>query len=116
MAQNVYMRSGSVCDLVPSSGVTTTTSITNTGWKFKDAPLSAIQATVTGTGAVSATIVIYGSNDGVNAVSTSLGSITLSGTTSSSDGFITNAPWKYIQAIVTAISGTGASVNVTQCS
>lgn len=104
---NVWIKSGRVTDLL--QGATTTT----TGdWKYKDAPNSTTQATVTGTGAVTATVVIDVSNDGVNAIATALGTITLSGTTSSSDGFVTNAPWKYVRARVTAISGTGATVNV----
>jgi len=38
----------------------------------------------------------------------SLGTITLSGTLSASDGFTTTSPWKYVRANVTAISGTNA--------
>lgn len=109
MSQNVFVKSGRVTDILPSTGTTTTT----TGsWYYKDAPKAAIQAVVTGTGTVTATIIFDVSNDGVNALSTVLGTITLSGTTSSSDGFTTDSPWKYIRARVTAISGTGATVNV----
>lgn len=108
MGQNVYQRSGVVRDLLV--GATTTA----TGdWKFKDAPQSAIQASVVGTGAVSATVVIEVSNDASYAVATPLGTITLSGTTSSSDGFTTDAPWKYMRARISAISGTGATVFVS---
>lgn len=77
---------------------------------YKDSPYSTFQATVTGTGAVTATVAIQCSNDGTNWCSTALGTITLSGTTSSSDGITTIAPWKFIRANVTAISGTGATV------
>ena len=104
---NVWVKSGKVHDLI--QGATTTV----TGdWKFKDAPKASIQATVSGTGAVSATVVIDVSNDGVNATATPAGTITLSGTTSYSDGFVTDSPWKYIRAHITAISGTGAAVSV----
>ena len=48
------------------------------------------------------------SNDGVNAVATTLGTVTLVG--AGSDGFTTDAPWKFIRARITANSGT---VNVT---
>ena len=106
---NVWVKSGRVTDLLSNK----TTTVTG-DWKFKDAPKAAIQATVTGTGSVSATIVLEVSNDGVNALATTLGTITLSGTTSNSDGFTTDAPWKYIRAKVTAISGTNATVNVMQ--
>lgn len=110
MSSNVFIKSGRVTDILV--GATTTT----TGpWMFKDAPQASFQATVTGTGAVTATIVFDVSNDGVNAVSTALGTITLSGTTSASDGFATSAPWKYVRARVTAISGTNATVNVNEC-
>jgi hypothetical protein len=104
---NVYVRSGHVRNIL-----TDATSTVNGSWQFKDAPKTAIQATVSGTGAVSATVVIEASNDALFAVSTAIGTITLSGTTSSTDGFTTDAPWKYIRANVTAISGTSATVNV----
>jgi hypothetical protein len=71
------------------------------------------QATVSGTGAVSATIVINVSNDNANWIT--MGTITLSGTTTATDGFTSTAPWAYIQAAITAISGTGATVNVSAC-
>jgi len=106
--QNVWLKSGRVLDLL--QGATTTV----TGdWRYKDSPYTAIQATITGTGVVSATVIIDVSNDGVNAVSTSLGTITLSGTTSNSDGFVTQAPWKYMRARITGITGTNATVGVT---
>ena len=47
-----------------------------------------------------------------NWCTTALGTITLTGTNSSSDGFTTQAPWRYVRANVTAITGTGASLNV----
>ena len=81
-------------------------------WAEKETAKTTVQAIVTGTGAVTATVVIDCSNDGVNACSTPLGTITLSGTTSSSDGFTTDAPWKFIRARTTAISGSGATVVV----
>ena len=68
------------------------------------------QATVVGTGAVAATVTLECSNDGVNWCATALGTITLSGTTTNSDGFTTSAPWPYVRAVVSGISGTGATV------
>ena len=68
------------------------------------------QATVAGTGAVSATVKVQVSNDNVNWID--LGTITLSGTTSATDGFASNAPWAYVRGNVTAISGTGAAVTL----
>lgn len=56
--------------------------------------------------ASSATVVIYGSNDGVGKVT--LGTFTL-GTTGASDGIVLNAPinWKYLAVALTAQTGTG---------
>lgn len=68
------------------------------------------QATVSGTGAVSATVLIEVSNDGVGFML--MATITLSGTTSATDGFVSSAPWSYVRARTTAISGTGATVVV----
>src|ERR1700738_1204386 len=68
------------------------------------------QATVAGTGAVSATVVIQASNDGVNPLT--LTTLSLSGTTSASLPFAVSDPWVYIGVNITAISGTGAKVNV----
>ena len=109
MSQNVWVKSGTVRNMFPDAGVTTTAT---SNWVYKDAPKTTIQAIVVGTGAVTATIVIDVSNDSTNWCSTVLGTITLSGTTSNSDGFTTDAPWKYMRARVTAISGTGATVTV----
>lgn len=72
-----------------------------------------MQATVTGTGAVTATVVFEVSNDNVNWIVEPIATITLSGTTTDSQGFTMNAPWAYVRARLTAISGTGAVVTVT---
>lgn len=104
---NVYVRSGHVRNILSDA---TTTATGN--WHFKDAPKVAIQANVVGSGSVAATIVIEASNDGTYALATALGTITLSGTDNDSDGFTTDAPWKYIRARITAISGTSATVTV----
>jgi len=65
----------------------------------------------TSSGAGSATVKVQVSNDNSNWID--LGTITLTlATTSSSDGFSSDAPWRYVRGNVTAISGTGASVNL----
>ena len=108
--QNVWIKCGHVRNLFTGSGVTTTGA---GSFLYKDSPDATFQAIVSGTGAVSATVDIEYSNDGVNALDTVGGTITLSGTTSHTDGFTSqNAPWKYVRANVTAISGTGATVQV----
>lgn len=95
MSTNVFVKSGRVTNLVPDN----TTGIVTGDWKFKDAPKSAIQVVAT----AAATVVFDVSNDGINAVDTPLGTVTLSG--AGSDGFITDASWKYVRARVTANSG-----------
>jgi hypothetical protein len=108
MAENVMLTSGHTMNMVPAGTITTTGT---TDWVPKGSPDTAVQVTVTGTGAVSATVNIEVSNDGVSALTTPAGTITLSGTDSSSDGFVTqNASWKYIRMNVTALSGTDAVV------
>ena len=96
MGTNVFVKSGHTIDLLPAD-----TSGTPTGaWMYKDAPLSTIQVVAT----AAATVILEVSNDGVNPVATSLGTVTLAG--AGSDGFVCNASWKYIRARVTANVGT----------
>ena len=113
------IRSGKVVALVGGLNLTPTGALINyigvtantTGvGKYKDSPFSTFQASVVGTGAVSATATIQGSNDNINWTATALGVITLSGTTSASDGFTTTAPWKWVRAVITNVTGTGAVV------
>ncbi len=66
------------------------------------------QATVTGTGAVAAEVVIEGSNDNQNYLT--IMTITLSGTSVHSDGDPSDAPWLFVRARLASISGTGAAV------
>ena len=72
----------------------------------------AFQAAVTGTGAVSATVQIQASNDPTVLGWLTLGTITLSGTTTTTDGFSSEEAWTNIRSNVTAVSGTGAAVTV----
>lgn len=64
-----------------------------------------------GTGAVTATVVIYVSDTNVSTDWLTLHTFSLSGTTTAVDGLAFAARWKYIRAGVTAISGTGATIN-----
>lgn len=67
---------------------------------------------VTSSGSGSATVNINVSNDGQTWMV--LGTITLTlGTTATGNGFAADAPWAYVRACITAISGTGAAVTVT---
>lgn len=81
---------------------------------FAISPLArTINAKVVGTGAVTATVIIYVSNTGDDNDWVTAATITLSGTTSDADGFAMNAKWAYCKANVSAISGTDAAVTVT---
>lgn len=72
-------------------------------------------ANVSGTGAVSATIQVQARNT-ASGVWLTLGTITLSGTTSAADGFASLARYMEYRAVLAAISGTGAAVTVTMAS
>lgn len=65
----------------------------------------------TSSGAGSATVDVEVSNDCVNYVTAGTITLTLS-TTTSDDGFVTDAAWVCVRGNVTAISGTGASVSL----
>jgi hypothetical protein len=69
------------------------------------------QGTVTGTGAVTATIDVEVSTDDTNWVV--MGSIVLSGTDSATDAFASDTNWPYVRGNLTAISGTGAEATLT---
>jgi hypothetical protein len=81
-----------------------------TGVPIPHAPAS-FQAVVTGTGAVTAVIACQVSNDGINWLTA--GTISLSGTTTATDGFPMTAPWLYVRGNITSISGTSAAVTLT---
>lgn len=67
-------------------------------------------ATVTGTGAVAATVTFEGSLDGVNwqAIATAL---SLSGASSDSESVVVNAVWPQVRAVLSGLSGTAAKVD-----
>jgi hypothetical protein len=71
-----------------------------------------IRAKLTGTGTISATINIYGSTENSTSNGVLLGTLSPSGTTSAVDSITMDAPWPYIWADQTAISGTGAATTV----
>jgi len=85
-----------------------TTTSTGAGRKMPAAPGS-VQASVAGTGAVSATVVVEVAN--IVDQWLTLGTITLSGTTKATDGFGYGAPWDLIRCRLTSISGSGATVD-----
>lgn len=68
------------------------------------------QATVTGTGAVTATVLIECTVNGSNWLT--LGTITLTGTTVATDGFSSQGQWCQYRATTSNVTGTGATVSV----
>jgi hypothetical protein len=112
---NVWSKSGKVYNLTQEATPATGTGVpTNVPYIYRDAPLATFQAygtTTAGTGSV--TVLIQGSNyTDANSFIT-IGTITLTlGTTLTSDGFVSQAPWKYMRCNISAISGTGAAVTV----
>lgn len=97
--------------VAPTSDLMLNTNTVSTGDRISDKPLNrTYQATVTGTGAVSATVVIEASNDQAGWIP--LGTITLSGTNLASDGLVSQTMWRHVRARCTAIS-TGANLKVT---
>lgn len=94
------------------AGVTTTGAGTSYGpiWSGE----KSFQAVVTGTGTVTATVLVQVSNNPTLLGWATLGTITLSGTTTDTAGFVSNGAWAYYRGNVTAVSGTGATVYLTQ--
>lgn len=72
-------------------------------------PKRTVEITVTGTGAVSATVTVRArQNTADNWLI--LATLTATGTTSASEGVALESSWAYISANCTAISGTGATL------
>lgn len=119
--QNVRVSSGKV-DVILGTVVTSSdnnvtsylgVTANTTGLReYKDSPYSTFQAVVSGTGAVTATVVIQASNDGVNWCATPLGTITLTGASPQNDGFTTTSPFKFVRAVLSNLTGTGAACYV----
>lgn len=74
-------------------------------------PGGTVHARVTGTGSVGATVDVQVSNfpDGPWLL---LGQLVCSGTTTAANGLALEAHWAYIRANVTALTGTGATLDI----
>jgi hypothetical protein len=101
-----------ITPIVLLSGVTTV----STGTARDIAHLTDIEdryftCKVVGTGAVTATVLVEVSNNNTDFFT--LATFTLSGTTSATDGCVTEESWQYVRGRISAISGTGAAVTLT---
>lgn len=77
---------------------------------WNEARRGMVQAVITGTGALTATVTLQGSNNGVNW--TTVGSaMSLSGTTSDTKTQAVDYPWAQIRAVSSSLVGTGATVS-----
>lgn len=108
---DVFIKSGEQPRYFAFSGVNSTAAIAASSPIYKESPYGAFQAIVTGTGTVTATVLIQVSNEtdtfnGAKSNWITMGTITLSGTTTATDGFTTICPWRYVRANVTAISAS----------
>ena len=92
--------------------ITTTMTATGNSTDIYSCPIRVLsaQATVKGTGTVSATVNLQASLDGLNFVT--IKTFGLSGTTSATDLALLDSTFQYYQANVSAISGTSAQVSV----
>jgi hypothetical protein len=72
-----------------------------------------LQASIVGTGAVSATVTWYGSNTNAASGGELLDTMLLSGTGSDAAGYDLAAEWPYVYCTLASISGTGAAVTAT---
>ena len=109
MSENGYAFTRQSMVILPSSTATAT------GGAFvpRNAPIF-FTATEAGTGAVTATVIIEASNDPTVTTSwLTLGTITLSGTTTAQDGFSYAGLPANVRPRLSTISGTGAAVIVT---
>jgi uncharacterized protein with ACT and thioredoxin-like domain len=114
---DVFIKSGEQPRYFAFSGVLCTTSNQASSPIYKESPYGTFQAIVTGTGAVTATIAVQVSNEadtfnGIKSNWITMGTITLSGTTTATDGFTTICPWRYVRVSVTNVTGTGATAKV----
>ncbi len=93
-------------EMLGTAGASTTV----TGAAFRLGSKRAFQCTITGTGAVTGTVIVEGSNDG--ATYETIITFTMSDTTIAHSSQQADGNWFWTRARVTAISGTGAKARV----
>ena len=89
-----------------ASATTNLTTKTINLWGGKNS----FQVNVVGTGTVSVTATPQFSNDGVYWIAGT--ALSLTGTTSDTDGFTLDGAWAYCRIALTSITGTGATVTI----
>lgn len=114
---DVRIKSGEQPRYFAFSGVLSTTANANSTALYKESPWSTFQVIITGTGSVTATVTIQGSNqdesfNGTKSNWVTINAFSMTGTTSDTQGFTSISTWRYVRAVVASISGTGATVEV----
>ena len=114
---DVRIKSGEQPRYFAFSGVLSTTANANSTALYKESPWSTFQVIITGTGSVTATVTIQGSNqdesfNGTKSNWVTINAFSMTGTTSDTQGFTSVSTWRYVRAVVASISGTGATVEV----
>ncbi|CAB4169861.1 hypothetical protein UFOVP907_25 [uncultured Caudovirales phage] len=114
---DMFIKSGEQPRYFAFNGVNSTAETRASAPIYKESPYGTFQAIVTGAdlATVSATVLIQVTNEadtfnGAKSNWITMGTITLAGTTTATDGFTTVCPWRYVRANVTAVAGTGATV------
>ena len=110
---DVFIKSGEQPRYFAFNGVNSTAETRASAPIYKESPYSSFQAIVTGEdlATVSATVLIQVTNEtdtfnGAKSNWITMGTITLAGTTTATDGFTTICPWRYVRASVTAMSAS----------
>ena len=114
---DVRIKSGEQPRYFAFSGVLSTTANANSPALSNESPWSTFQVIITGTGSVTATVAIQGSNqdesfNGTKSNWVTINAFSMTGTTSDTQGFTSISTWRYVRAVVASISGTGATVEV----
>ena len=114
---DMFLKSGEQPRYFAFSGVLSTTANANSTALYKESPWSTFQVIITGTGSVTATVTIQGSNqdesfNGTKSNWVTINAFSMTGTTSDTQGFTSISTWRYVRAVVASISGTGATVEV----
>lgn len=96
--------------MIQGTNILTTTTNTTGSTIIDRNPGGTFQAVITGTGSVATTVTIQCSLDATNWLT--LGTITLSGTNTATDGFVSQGEWLAYRAVTSGTSGTVTAIQV----